>query len=115
MALAVTSMLRRWVGLHPEDAQLKALVEDLLGDEDFGAWWAQYDISCPPLERQRFHHPAVGDVVLDCQTLHPVDEAEQSITICTAQPGSPDERALRLLGGRDAVPAERSRYPCLPS
>lgn len=102
MALAVTSMLRRWVALHPEDALLTALVEELLVDEDFGAWWSQYEIGCPPLERQRLYHPFVGELVLDCQVFYPPDEAEQSITVYTAEPDSPAERALeRLRNGAD--------------
>lgn len=104
MSLAVTGMLRRWVALHPEDALLTALVDDLLADEDFGAWWAQYEISCPPLERQRFHHPAVGELVLDCQTFYPADEAVQSITVYTAEPGSPAEQALGLLRSSPGQP-----------
>ena len=109
LAVAVTSMLRRWVGLHPEDALLTALVEDLLVDGDFAFWWAQYAISCPPLGDQRLRHPSVGELVLDCQTFYPADEAEQCITVYTAQPGSPAELSLAALGGPDPAASEAGR------
>ena len=45
----------------------------------------------------RLHHRTVGDLELDFETLALPDDADQSLRIYTAKPGSASQDALRLL------------------
>ena len=45
----------------------------------------------------RLHHPTVGDLELDFETLALPDDADQSLRIYSTAPGSPSHDALRLL------------------
>lgn len=46
---------------------------------------------------KRFHHPAVGELTLAYEGLDMAAEPGLTLTIYTAEPGSPSEEGLRLL------------------
>jgi hypothetical protein len=61
---------------------------------------------------KRFHHPVVGGLTLAWHGSAVDDEPGLTLLICTAEPGSPSEEALRLLASRAAsqdgdTPADR--------
>lgn len=76
---------------------MTALVEELLGaSPDFARLWAAHDVAAGQTLRKTFHHPAIGPVTVNCDTLH-LPDRDQNVVIYTAEPGSPSEEALRLL------------------
>ncbi len=93
---AVASDLRRATGRFPDDPRLARLVADLLvGNARFAELWAAGTVSAHREDRKVVHHPAVGPVTVDCDTLTD-GEADLKIVVMTAAPGTDDESRLRL-------------------
>ncbi|MBB4741889.1 transcriptional regulator with XRE-family HTH domain [Actinoplanes octamycinicus] len=95
--LAVAS-LRLVAGRHPDDAELTALVGELvMRSPEFASCWAKHPVQVCDAGTKALHHPLVGDLDLDYQVLHlPGDDGHRLLTY-SAAPGSSDEAALRLL------------------
>ncbi|MFF4591466.1 hypothetical protein [Amycolatopsis sp. NPDC001319] len=49
----------------------------------------------------RLRHPVVGDLTADCETFTPAGDPDATLHVYTAEPGSPSQRALNLLGSWD--------------
>lgn len=95
------SHLRREAATHPEDPQLISLVGELsVEDRDFGQWWASRRAPSRRQGVKRFHHPLVGDLVLDWDTLICGSDSDQELIVWTAQPGTPSYDGLRALASR---------------
>lgn len=95
------SHLRREAATHPEDPQLISLVGELsVEDRDFGQWWASRRAPSRRQGVKRFHHPLVGDLVLDWDTLICGSDPDQELIVWTAQPGTPSYDGLRALASR---------------
>ena len=64
----------------------------------------------------RLHHPTVGDLELEFETLVLPDDGDQTLRIYSAEPGSPSQDALRLLsswahsetGSHNPMPGDRN-------
>jgi len=95
--LDVVHRLRAAVGRYPADAGLRELVADLAaGSADFARLWGSHDVGGAPVLRKTFDHPVVGPVTVRCDALG-VADADQTLVLYTADPGSSSEEALRLL------------------
>ncbi len=108
---AVASDLRRATGLFPDDPRLAHLVRSLLvGNARFAELWADGTVSAHREDRKVVHHPTVGPVAIDCDTLTD-GEADLKIVVMTAAPGTEDESRFRLalLHGVQEVPATSRR------
>jgi hypothetical protein len=73
---------------------------------------AEHDVFRHAYGTKHLHHPVVGDLTLDYEALTVTDDPEQTLGLHTAEPGSPSERALRLLAswtGEPASPASPGR------
>jgi transcriptional regulator with XRE-family HTH domain len=81
---------------HPDDAELAALVEDLLPVGDFGERWR----TAPPAEyrgaQKSIEHPLVGPITLDGDVFRPVG-SDLRVIVYSAAPGSVDEERLAAL------------------
>jgi hypothetical protein len=97
-ARSVVTDLHRYAAQYPHDPELVDLVGELSTvDQDFRRWWRE-PVAAPYRPGARaFRHPLVGDLVLVGETLSAGRETGQSLAMHTAEPGSPDEGALRLL------------------
>jgi transcriptional regulator with XRE-family HTH domain len=102
--------LRRAVGTFPDDPDLPRLVERLTrASEDFARRWRSVEVGELRSSRKTVHTAAVGDIVVDCDTLDGGAEG-QSLVIMTAAPGSEDEQKLdllRVIGLQRLAPADR--------
>ena len=93
---SVVSDLRRATGRFPRDRRLAELIRVLTeGNPQFAELWATGTVSAHREDRKIVEHPAVGRIIVDCDTLTDGD-AELKIVILTAAPGTEDETKLRL-------------------
>lgn len=98
IASELVASLRFDAGAHPDDPQLAALVGELcVADEDFAGWWSDHNVHRRTHGTKHFHHPVVGDLSLNYESLTPPADLDQRITIYTAQADSSSADALALL------------------
>lgn len=83
---------------YPNDPQLAALVQDLSDrDPDFTRLWDAHDVASRGTGSKTLHHPLVGELTLDWETLASAQDPDQQIVIWTAEPGSESHERLQLL------------------
>jgi hypothetical protein len=66
---------------------------------DFAAAWRSHDVRPRPALRKRLHHPDLGELELERQTLV-MPGTDLRLVMYTADPGSPDAAALARLEAR---------------
>jgi len=105
-AHGAVAALRLYAGRYPHDPRLTELIGELSRrDQDFRRWWAGQDVLRRGHGSTTYHHPVAGDLTLEYEALTPTGDADQVLCLYTAEPGSPSERALRLLAsGAGAMP-----------
>lgn len=93
------AQLRTEAGRDPHDKRLHDLVGELSTRSDhFRRLWARHDVWHHQSGTKRYHHHAVGDLQLHFDGLDLVGQPGVQLTVLTAEPGSADHEALRLLG-----------------
>jgi hypothetical protein len=98
IAAAAVGSLRAEAGRDPYDRALADLVGELsLGSEQFRMRWSAPDVDYYRSGTQPFHHPLVGDLTLNYDTLELPADPGQTIVAYTAEPGTADQQALDLL------------------
>ncbi|RCK71199.1 XRE family transcriptional regulator [Desertihabitans brevis] len=96
--------LRAALARYPSDTSMTNLVDELhRGSPDFARLWKRHDVQPAAMLTKTFHHPAIGDVTVDCDTLTLTDR-DQHLVLYSAPQGSPGAEALALLNvlGSDA-------------
>jgi transcriptional regulator with XRE-family HTH domain len=97
--------LRTEAARAPDDPRMSALVGDLsTRDECFRVGWAAPVVVGQGAGTMRLHHPVVGALVLDWETLTGAADPDQRLVIWTAEPGSPSADGLRMLASWAADP-----------
>jgi transcriptional regulator with XRE-family HTH domain len=97
LVISAVSYLRLATTRYPDNAELQALIADLLaGSPDFAGLWHSQQLRIDHHARQVFQHPQVGPIELDFDILS-VPDREQQVVIFTAEPGSEAYRNLQLL------------------
>lgn len=95
--------LRAGAGPDVDDPALVELVGELsLKSESFRRLWARHDIRRKTHETKRFHHRLVGELTLHYESLTVNSAPGQQLVVYQAEPGSPSEQALALLGSLTA-------------
>jgi transcriptional regulator with XRE-family HTH domain len=95
--LHVVMDLRIALARYPADPAVSGLVEELrTGSPDFARLWERHDVQAPPMLTKTFHHPTVGEVTVDCDSLA-LPERDQHLVLYTAPAGSPSADALAFL------------------
>lgn len=94
---ALVSDLRRSAARYPDDPGLSRLVHDLrAASPDFARLWDLRELDERHGDRKTMHHPQLGPLVLDCDTLL-VASDDQVLLVYSAAPGTPEAQALELL------------------
>jgi transcriptional regulator with XRE-family HTH domain len=117
LAAEAAGSLRLDVGRHPNDPQANQLVGELaVNSEQFRQWWAGHRVASRSAGIVRLHHPTVGDLELNFESLALPDDPDQVLRVYSAKPGSPSSDALALLGSLGAGEAlpERERVVEVP-
>ncbi|TKG71071.1 helix-turn-helix transcriptional regulator [Prauserella endophytica] len=98
-AEAAVANLRVAGGHDPHDPRLAELVARLREHSDeFSALWAAHDVRGKTREAKELLHPEVGPLSLTYQAFDVRDAPGQELIVYQAEPGSPSEQALALLG-----------------
>ncbi|MEV6175802.1 helix-turn-helix transcriptional regulator [Streptomyces sp. NPDC052015] len=106
------AILRTEAGRDPHDKDLHDLVGELSTRSDaFRTRWGAHNVRHHGTGTKRYHHHVVGDLTLAYEGLEMAAEPGLTLTIYTAEPGSPSEEGLRLLASwaatQDAQTASR--------
>ncbi|WP_019355210.1 helix-turn-helix transcriptional regulator [Streptomyces sp. AA1529] len=97
----VVARLRRAADRYPHDPRLAALLAELhSGSAEFRQIWQTRPVHAPGHRTKTLDHPDAGALRLNCDVLL-VPEDDQEVVLMTADPGSPDARALRSLAARE--------------
>ncbi|MDX6264911.1 MAG: hypothetical protein QOH84_6599 [Kribbellaceae bacterium] len=89
--------LRAATGRYPDDPSIAGLVGDLVsGSDEFARIWALHEVATQQSMCQTIIHPMVGRIDVVCEVLV-IPERDQRVILYTADPGSPSDRAIRLL------------------
>jgi transcriptional regulator with XRE-family HTH domain len=96
--------LRLDAGRHPDDPLLVELVGELsVKSPEFRRWWADHNVRERSYGTKRFHHPLVGDLTIEYESVAVLGDPDQTLCIYTAEEGSASEAALRLLANWTAT------------
>lgn len=89
--------LRTAAARYPCDKGLADLLTDLrTGSPEFARYWDEVDAGGWRSHRKTIRHPTLGDLTLDCDTLH-VPDTDQLVIVYSAAPDTPEAEALALL------------------
>ncbi|MFG1646798.1 helix-turn-helix transcriptional regulator [Amycolatopsis sp. NPDC049252] len=109
VAVNTVGGLRAAAGIDPDDPRLIETVGELsVKSEAFRTLWARHDIRQKTRETKRFHHRLVGDLTLSYEALTVNSAPGQQLVVYQAEPGSPSEAALTLLGSLTAESAPQN-------
>lgn len=99
IAADTVASLRATAGADLDDPRLTELVGELsLKSEEFRRLWARHDVRVKTAGIKHFRNPFVGELILSYETLTVNGAPGQILIAYHAEPGSPAERALALLG-----------------
>jgi transcriptional regulator with XRE-family HTH domain len=102
------AILRSAAGRDPYDRELSDLVGELATQsEAFRTRWAAHDVRFHNTGVKHLHHPVVGDLQLTYNRLDLAADPGLTLFTYTAEPGSPSEDALKLLGSWAATAGAR--------
>ncbi|TDD66533.1 XRE family transcriptional regulator [Jiangella aurantiaca] len=94
----VVAMLRTEAGRDPRDKDLHDLVGELsTRSDDFRTRWGAHNVRLHGTGTKQYHHHVVGDLTLAYEGLEMAAEPGLTLTIYTAEPGSPSAERLQLL------------------
>ncbi|WP_433508802.1 helix-turn-helix transcriptional regulator [Nonomuraea sp. CA-143628] len=107
------AILRTEAGRNPHDKELHDLVGELsTRSDEFRTRWGAHNVRRHGTGTKRFDHAIVGKLTLAFEGLQMVADPSLTITIYTAEPGSPSEEGLRLLASWAAT--QEARTPTEP-
>ncbi|MET7851689.1 helix-turn-helix transcriptional regulator [Streptomyces avermitilis] len=111
-AATFVASLRLAAGRQPDDPQLNELVGELsIKVPEFHTWWASHRVDQCAHGTQRLHHPVVGELTLSYETLALPADADQTVCLYTAEPGSASAETLRLLASWSAPAGAEASFP----
>ncbi len=98
IAESAVASLRTVAGRNPFDKSVSDLVGELsTRSEEFRTLWAKHEVRLHITGIKRIHHPVVGDMDLEYNTLALPADDELAITVYTAAPGSDSAEKMQLL------------------
>ena len=105
------AMLRLEAGRNPHDPELIRLVGELSTQSElFRERWASRDVMFHRSGLKRLHHPVVGDLDLDYESMELPSEPGLVMNVYTAPAGSPTADALRVLASWAATHDQASAF-----
>lgn len=103
---ATVGALRIEAGKNPYDRELSNLIGELSTRSDaFRMMWGSHDVHVFREGTKRLHHPVVGDLELDHETMRLPDESALSMAVYSAPAGTAAADGLKLLASWSATAA----------
>jgi transcriptional regulator with XRE-family HTH domain len=95
----IVAVLRSAAGRDPHDRALSDLIGELATQSElFRTHWASHNVRFHLNGPKHFHHPVVGELSLNFERLDLAADSGLTIYTYTAEPGSRDDEAFKLLG-----------------
>lgn len=95
----MVATLRTYAGQNPLDKKLTDLIGELVTRSDtFRHRWSKHNVRHHWAGIKRIHHPEVGDLELSYDAMEFPANPDWFMFAFTAEPGSPTEERLKLLG-----------------
>lgn len=111
----LVAQLRMESSRTPTDERLATLVGELtMRSPDFARLWATHPVREKIRGGHRYRHPVVGEFYLRYEVFTAPDAPDMSFVAQVADPGSPDEEALRLLASWTAETGRHERVNAQP-
>jgi transcriptional regulator with XRE-family HTH domain len=108
--------LRTAAGKDPHDKGLHDLVGELsTRSDEFRRRWGAHNVRTHGTGVKHFHHHIVGGLTLAYESMDLRADPDLTMTLYTAEPGSPSEDALRLLASWAASQESNSSVQALPA
>ena len=105
------AILRLEAGRDPYDRRLTDLIGELSTRSDaFRVRWAAHNVKLHRTGVKQIYHPLVGELTLAYEGLELPGDPGQMILVYSAEPASPSDEALNLLGSWTAAPAELAAH-----
>ena len=99
VATITAANLRSEAGRDPYDRDLSDLVGELsTRSDEFRTRWAAHNVRIHRAGVKRVHHPTVGDLDLAFEMLQLTADPGLTLLTYSAEPGTPSDEALKLLG-----------------
>ncbi|NUR94789.1 MAG: transcriptional regulator, partial [Kribbellaceae bacterium] len=99
----IAAVLRLQAGKNPHDKALSALIGELsTRSETFRSRWADHNVRFHRSGRKTLHHPVVGDLEIDFESMEFPSDPGLTLLVYTAPAGSPTADALKLLASWSA-------------
>ncbi len=90
--------LRFDAGNTADDPDTQKLVGELsLASPEFRRWWSEHRVFQRTFGSKRLHHPIVGDITVDFESLTLPGDPDQTLYVYTTPPDSPAREAMGLL------------------
>ena len=114
-ATDIVASLRTEAGRNPYDKGLSDLIGELsTRSEEFRIRWAAHHVRQHTSGTKRLHHPIAGDLDLGFEAMQLPGDAELTVVIYTAQPGTPTAVALQFLASwADTQHTEETEGPAV--
>ncbi|WP_448759904.1 MmyB family transcriptional regulator [Actinomyces oricola] len=107
----IVATMRGYAGKHPHDKALTDLVGELVTrSEDFRRRWAAHNVRHHRSGVKRIRHPDVGDLELTYEAMDLPASPDWFMFACTAEPASPTQERLALLGSLAATSQDAARH-----
>lgn len=107
----VVATMRTYAGQNPHDKKLTDLIGELVTrSEAFRLRWAAHNVRHHRSGIKRINHPEVGDLELVYEAMDLPANPEWFMFGYTAEPGSPTEDRLKLLGSLAATPDPTAQH-----
>ncbi|MGO1910491.1 MAG: helix-turn-helix domain-containing protein [Corynebacterium sp.] len=101
---AIVATMHTYAGQNPHDKGLTDLIGELVTPSDaFRQRWAAHDVRHHRAGVKRINHPDVGDLELTYEAMDLPANPDWFMFGYTAEPGSPTEERLKLLGSLAAT------------
>jgi transcriptional regulator with XRE-family HTH domain len=111
-ARAVVENLRLDAGRNPHDVATQTLVGELsIASPEFAAWWQEHRVYQRTHGDKSFHHPVVGELTLQYETLTMPGDADQALFLYSAEPRTSHREALDLLASWVLTPGSPTPQP----